>query len=146
MVTTAPLALMLVVIAGPMRISADECEPLKPVKIAGVCCGRVLTTAAAPLSDIEMRLENAAGAVVATVVSDAKDGFRFPRLPKGQYVESPKAWQLRGRTIQAALPIIPSGPSYWSQRGGKNVSGKWGADQGPILSHIVLHLPGSCPP
>jgi hypothetical protein len=53
--------------------------------VSGFFCGRVFDPSRAPVPGTELRVEDRAGAVVATTHADANGDFVFGALPKGTY-------------------------------------------------------------
>src|SRR5207247_590971 len=79
---------------GGLCVAADECRSGKPQRIAGALCGTTRDTVEASVPDVELRIADTSGAIVATCHADAKGAFKCPPLPKGNYRVTVLRWNI----------------------------------------------------
>jgi hypothetical protein len=79
------VVLVLTALSWSVGLRANTCVALPPPQIPGPLCGRVMDPSGAAVPDIELRMLEPAGSVVARTRADSQEDFRFPPVAKGRY-------------------------------------------------------------
>ena len=87
MQTTRALALIVAFTASWPLAVAGECvdPPRRPIRVSGALCGMAFDTVET-LPGVDLYVTNQNQEVVAKVQADSKADFKFPPLPKGNYL------------------------------------------------------------
>jgi carboxypeptidase family protein len=73
------------IVISSIVVEANECIVPKPAKISGALCGRVFDATGGVVPNVQLRVVDDSGNVVADVQADSKADFVFTNIAKGKY-------------------------------------------------------------